>query len=89
MPDRGGKPGPDRIHHPIQFFDVLFALQVMADLGRLGEPRCSDALGLRCPCSARLRSRLPTPGRDHGRGGEVEAAGTHVAQVLLDLGVGG
>jgi hypothetical protein len=46
VPDWAGKPGPDRIHYPIQFFDVLFALQVMADLGRLGEPRCCDALGL-------------------------------------------
>ena len=46
VPDWAGKPGPDRIHHPIQFFDVLFALQVMADLERLGEPRCSDALVL-------------------------------------------
>lgn len=46
VPDWAGKPGPDRIHFPIQFFDVLFALQVMADLGRLGDPRCSDALTL-------------------------------------------
>ena len=41
-----GRPGPDRIHYPIQFFDVLFALQVMKDLGRLGDPRCGDALNL-------------------------------------------
>lgn len=41
-----GRPGPDRIHYPIQFFDVLFALQVMKDLGRLGDPRCADALNL-------------------------------------------
>ena len=46
VPDWSGKPGPDRIHYPIQFFDVLFALQVMADLGRLGDPRCVDALAL-------------------------------------------
>ena len=46
VPDWAGKPGPDRIHYPIQFFDVLFALQVMADLGRLGDPRCADALAL-------------------------------------------
>ncbi len=46
VPDWAGTPGPDRIHYPIHFFDVLFALQVMADLGRLGESRCSDALGL-------------------------------------------
>jgi hypothetical protein len=36
----------DRIQFPIQFYDVLFALQVMAELGRLGDPRCADALAL-------------------------------------------
>lgn len=46
VPEWSGRPGPDRIHYPIQFFDVLFALQVMADLGRLDDPRCSDALTL-------------------------------------------
>lgn len=46
VPELSGRPGPDRIHYPIQFFDVLFALQVMADLGRLDDPRCSDALTL-------------------------------------------
>jgi len=46
VPDWSGKPGPDRIHYPIQFFDVLFALQVMTDLGRLADPRCVDALRL-------------------------------------------
>ena len=46
VPEWSGRPGPDRIHYPIQFFDVLFALQVMADLGRLGDSRCSDALEL-------------------------------------------
>ena len=46
VPDWAGKPGPDRIHYPIQFFDVLFALQVMTDLGHLGDPRCADALAL-------------------------------------------
>ena len=44
VPEWAGRPGPDRIHYPIQFFDVLFALQVMADLGRLGDPRCRNAL---------------------------------------------
>lgn len=46
VPDWAGTPGPDRIHYPIQFFDVLFALQVMADLGRLADPGCADALAL-------------------------------------------
>jgi hypothetical protein len=36
----------DRIQFPIQFCDVLFALQVMAELGRIGDPRCADALAL-------------------------------------------
>lgn len=44
VPDWGGP--PDRIHWPIQFFDALFALQVMAELGRLDDPRCTDALDL-------------------------------------------
>ena len=39
----------DRIHYPIQFYDLLFTLQVMAELGRIGDPRCADALALlRC-----------------------------------------
>ncbi len=44
MPGWGGR--PDRIRYPIQFFDVLFALQVMDELGRLSDPRCADALAL-------------------------------------------
>ena len=43
-PRWGGR--ADRIHYPIQFYDVLFALQVMAELGRTGDPRCADALAL-------------------------------------------
>jgi hypothetical protein len=43
-PDWGGP--FDRIHLPIQFYDVLFALLVMAELGRAGDPRCHDALAL-------------------------------------------
>ena len=46
VPAWDGRPGPDRIHYPIQFFDVLLALQVMADLGRLSDPRCRDALAV-------------------------------------------
>ena len=46
VPDWAGRPGPDHLHYPIQFFDVLFALQLMADLGRLDDPRCADALTL-------------------------------------------
>ncbi len=44
VPAWGGR--PDRIHYPIQFFDVLFALQVMVELGRIEDPRCADALAL-------------------------------------------
>ena len=43
-PGWGGR--PDRIHYPIQFYDVLFVLHVMAELGRIGDPRCADALAL-------------------------------------------
>lgn len=44
VPDWGGR--PDRIHYPIQFYDVLFALQVMVELERIGDARCADALAL-------------------------------------------
>jgi hypothetical protein len=44
QPDWGG--AFDLIHFPIQFYDVLFALQVMAELGRIRDPRCGDALAL-------------------------------------------
>jgi len=43
-PDWSGR--TNLIHFPIQFYDILFALQVMAELGRLGDPRCADALAL-------------------------------------------
>jgi hypothetical protein len=43
-PDWGGP--FDLIHFPIQFYDVLFALQVMAELGRIDDPRCRDGLAL-------------------------------------------
>jgi hypothetical protein len=43
-PDWGGH--VDLIHFPIQFYDVLFALQVMAESGRIGDERCADALRL-------------------------------------------
>ena len=36
----------DRIQYPIRFYDLLFALEVMAELGRLDDPRCADALDL-------------------------------------------
>jgi hypothetical protein len=34
------------IHYPVQFYDLLFALTVMAELGRLADPRCGEALEL-------------------------------------------
>jgi hypothetical protein len=45
-----------RIHHPIRFYDLLFALQVMAEIGKIGDPRCGDALTLL------ERKRLPDGG---------------------------
>ncbi|MFZ0530260.1 MAG: hypothetical protein WAL91_06965, partial [Propionicimonas sp.] len=44
VPAWGGR--PDRINFPIQFYDVLFALQVMAELGRVDDPRCAEALAM-------------------------------------------
>lgn len=35
-----------RIAYPIQFYDVLFALLVMAETGRIADPRCDEALDL-------------------------------------------
>ena len=72
-PDWGG--AVDRIHFPIQFYDVLFALQVMAETGHLGDSRCSDALDL-------LRTkRLPDGGfpredRSAARSARVASRGT-------------
>ena len=43
-PDWGGR--VDRIHFPIQFYDVLFALEIMAEVGRIGDGRCADAFRL-------------------------------------------
>jgi hypothetical protein len=43
-PDWGGRVG--RIHFPIQFYDVLFALDIMAEVGRIGDERCADAFRL-------------------------------------------
>jgi hypothetical protein len=37
---------PLRIQWPIRFYDVLSALTVMAETGRIGDSRCSDALTL-------------------------------------------
>ena len=39
-------PRPDRIGFPIRFFDVLLVLELMADIGRLDDPRCNRALDL-------------------------------------------
>jgi hypothetical protein len=32
------------IHHPFRFYDLLFALLVMAEMGKIHDPRCADAL---------------------------------------------
>lgn len=39
-------PRPDKIGFPIRFFDVLLVLELMADVGRLDDPRCQPALDL-------------------------------------------
>ena len=43
-PDWGGD--PRLIHFPVRFYDVLSALLVMTEIGKVGDPRCSDALDL-------------------------------------------
>jgi hypothetical protein len=37
---------PMRIQWPIRWYDVLCALTVMAEIGRIGDPRCADALAV-------------------------------------------
>lgn len=39
-------PAPGKIGFPIRFFDVLLVLELMADVGRLDDPRCERALDL-------------------------------------------
>jgi hypothetical protein len=39
-------PDPMRIQWPIRWYDVLSALTVMAEIGRVGDPRCADALAV-------------------------------------------
>jgi hypothetical protein len=62
------------IQYPIQFFDVLFALTVMAEAGKLRDPRCREAIDIlrakRLPgggfplerCNARTSDKLLTRG---------------------------
>ena len=42
-----------KIQYPIQFYDVLFALKVMVEIGKIDDPRCADAIALLA--SKRLR----------------------------------
>jgi len=35
-----------KIQHPIRFYGPLFALQVMAEIGKIGDPRCQEALAM-------------------------------------------
>jgi hypothetical protein len=63
-----------RIQYPVQFYDILFALTVMAEIGKLRDPRCREALELlaakQCPdggfpleaCNATTSDRLITRG---------------------------
>lgn len=34
------------IHHPIAFYDVLLALEAMAEIGKARDPRCAEALDM-------------------------------------------
>ncbi|MCJ7622251.1 MAG: hypothetical protein MUO76_02020 [Anaerolineaceae bacterium] len=40
------KPAFTRIQYPIQFYDILFALVVMVEMGKIDDPRCDSALDL-------------------------------------------
>lgn len=44
QPEWGGP--VDKIHYPIRFYDVLSVLLVMAEMGRVSDPRCRPALDL-------------------------------------------
>jgi len=35
-----------KIHYPINFYDILFALKVMVEIGKINDIRCKDALEL-------------------------------------------
>lgn len=39
-------PRPDQIGFPVRFFDVLLVLELMADIGRLHDPRCARVVDL-------------------------------------------
>jgi hypothetical protein len=44
LPDWGGN--PLLIQYPVRFYDLLLALLVMTEVGKVSDPRCSDALNL-------------------------------------------
>ena len=44
LPDWGGN--PLLIQYPVRFYDLLLALLVMTEVGKVRDPRCSDALNL-------------------------------------------
>jgi len=54
----GKEMDPDflKIHYPIQFYDVLFALVVMAEINKINDSRCKPALDLL------IRKQLPDGG---------------------------
>ena len=75
------------IEFPIRFYDILFALLVMAEMGRIADPRCEPALDVleskRLPdggfpaerLTARTSERVITRGTfaDWGPGGRTRA----------------
>jgi len=95
-PDWGG--AVDLIQFPIQFYDVLFALQVMAELGRIGDRRCDDALALlaskRLPdggfplelCNATPSDRIASRG-SYARWGPAGTRRSNPLVSLIGLGV--
>jgi hypothetical protein len=45
-----------KINYPIQFFDTLYVLEVMSEIGNINDPRCQDALQML------MRKQLPNGG---------------------------
>jgi hypothetical protein len=50
------KPAFTKIQYPIQFYDILYALVVMVEMGKIDDPRCESALDLL------MSKRLPGSG---------------------------
>ena len=74
VPEWGGP--VDKIHYPIRFYDVLSALLVMAEMGRVRDRRCREALDLLE--SKRLADgTFPVEWTNVNRAARIETRGTY------------